>query len=353
MRNPIIILLTVVLVFIITSPLMAVSESAVLFLLISPGARASGMGEAFVAVSDDATATYWNPAGLAFQRGREVTIMHAKWLPQLVSDMAYEFIAYKQYFESLGGTLGGNVTFLNLGEQVHTGEEGPEALGTFHSWDMGVTLCYATQLKENLGLGIGVRYIHSNLAPFGAGEEKGSGVGSTFAVDIGVLYKMGFIPGLTFGANLSNMGPKITYVDADQADPIPTNLKIGFGYKLLDTEYNQLVLAVDTNKLLVVRHGGDNPTSDPFYKAIFTAWGDGSFEEQARRLISSAGAEYIYNNMIFLRAGYYYDEEGSVKYPSFGAGLQYSQFRFDFAYVAAPEGHPLSDTMRFSLSAKF
>ena len=349
------ILLTIALMAGMTSSLFAVSESAVLFLLISPGARAAGMGEAFVAVSDDATATYWNPAGLAFQRGREVTIMHANWLPQLVSDMSYEYIAYKQYFESLGGTLAGNITFLNLGEQVHTGEEGPDPLGTFQSWDMGVTLCYATQLREDLGLGIGMRYIHSNLAPFGAGAEKGSGVGSTFAVDIGVLYKFGFIKGLAFGANLSNMGPKITYVDASQADPIPTNLKIGFSYKLLDTEFNELRLAVDTNKLLVVRNSDDegNPTSDPFYKAIFSAWGDGSLKEQAGRLISSCGAEYIYNNMISLRAGYYYDEEGKVKYPSFGAGLQYSSFRFDFAYVAAEEGHPLSDTMRFSLSAEF
>jgi len=41
-----------------------VSQTAVQFLLIAPGARAGGMGETFVAVSDDATAVHWNPAGL-------------------------------------------------------------------------------------------------------------------------------------------------------------------------------------------------------------------------------------------------------------------------------------------------
>jgi hypothetical protein len=351
MKKIIIVLLAVAFGFGAVSQALALSQAAVLFLLISPGARAAGMGEAFVALSDDATAAFWNPAGLAFQRGREVTIMHCKWLPQLVSDMSYEFIAYRQYFESLGGTLGANITFLNLGEQNRTGEGGPEVIETFQSWDLAVTLCYATQVTSNLGLGVGMRYIRSNLSPVGAGEEKGKGVGNAFAVDLAVLYKMPFLKALSFGANLSNMGPKITYVDADQADPLPTNLKIGLAYKVLDSEYNKLTLCMDTNKLLVVRHS-DEP-ADPFYKAIFTSWSDGSFNDQMNRLISSVGMEYVYNKMIYLRAGYYYDYDGKVQYPSFGAGLQYSSIRFDFAYVAAEQGHPLSDTMRFSLTVGF
>jgi hypothetical protein len=243
------------------------------------------------------------------------------------------------------------VTFLNLGEQFETGEGGPEILGTFHSWDLGVTLCYATKATTNLGLGVGMRYIRSNLAPVAGGKAKGTGVGDSFAIDLGLLYKFPFIRGLSFGANLSNLGPKITYVDAAHADPIPTNLKLGFAYRILDTEFNKFQIAVDTNKLLVVRH--KDGSSDPFYKAVFTSWTDGSLQEQGRRLISSIGGEYVYSNMIFLRAGYYYDEDGHVKYPTFGAGLQYSSFRFDFAYVAAEQGSPLSDTMRFSLSAGF
>jgi hypothetical protein len=335
-----------------TSTAFAVSESAVLFLLISPGARAAGMGEAFVAVADDATAIHWNPGGLAFQRGGEVTLMHCKWLPGLVDDMYYEFASYRQYFESLGGTVGANVTYLNMGEQVWMSEDN-ENLGTFVSYDFAVTTGYATQLNEHLGIGVNMRFIQSLLAPdwVHVSGEKGSGKGNAFAVDVGILYKMPFVKGLSFGAAISNMGPKITYVDEAQADPIPTNLKIGFSYKLLDTEYNRFLISLDTNKLLVVRH--KDGTSDPFYKALFTAWGDGSIGNQLKRLISSFGTEYVYNNMIFLRAGYYYDEEGKVKFPSFGAGLQYSKYRFDFAYVAAEQGHPLADTMRFSLTIGF
>jgi hypothetical protein len=352
MKKTSVLLAGLVLAFAFASQSFAVSEAGVLFLLISPGARAAGMGESFAAVAEDATASYWNPGGLAFQTDHEVTLMHCNWLPQLVSDMSYEFLAYRQYVAALGGTVGGNITFLNLGEQVQTGEDGPTPIGTFRSWDGAVTLSYATKLKPNLGLGVNARYIRSNLAPIGAGEEKGTGVGSSFAIDIGVLYKPGFLKNLGLGLNLSNMGPKITYIDAAQADPLPTNLRLGLSYRLLNSEYNRLILSFDTNKLLVVRH--KDGTSDSFYKAIFSSWSDGSLASQMNRLITSCGAEYGYNDMIFLRAGYYYDYEGNVKYPTFGAGLMYAKkFRFDFAYVAAAEGHPLSDTMRFSLTAGF
>ncbi len=333
------------------SQVFAVSEAAVLFLLISPGARAVGMGNTFCAVSDDATASYFNPAGFAFQSGKEITFMHANWLRQLVDDMYYEYFAYKQAVPSLGGTVGGNITFLNLGEQTQTGENSPDPIGTFQSWDLAVTLNYATKLNPDLGLGVGMRYIRSNLAPMGAGAEQGKGIGDAFSVDLGVLYKTPFLPGLSMGVNLSNMGPKITYVDAAQADPLPTNFRFGIAYKVIDSEFNKLQIAADTNKLLVVRHKDEKPK--PFYEAIFTAWTDEPLSEQSRKLISSIGAEYVYSNLIFLRAGYYYDEEGKVKYPTFGAGLKYSAFRFDFGYMAAEEGHPLSDTMMFSLTASF
>ncbi|MDP7448954.1 MAG: UPF0164 family protein, partial [Candidatus Latescibacteria bacterium] len=59
------------------------SRAAVLFLLIEPGARASGMGESYVAIADDATASYFNPAALAGQTDRKLNFTHQKWLPGL------------------------------------------------------------------------------------------------------------------------------------------------------------------------------------------------------------------------------------------------------------------------------
>jgi len=144
---------------------------------------------------------------------------------------------------------------------------------------------------------------------------------------------------LNFGLNLSNLGPKITYIDASQADPIPTNLRAGFAYRLLDQEYNKLTFVLDVNKLLVHR---TSEGADDIATALIKAWGNDDY-------ILNIGGEYWYADLIALRAGYNYDEAGKVKFLSLGAGLRYSIYQFDFAYVAAPEGHPLSDTMRFSL----
>ncbi|MBN1999485.1 PorV/PorQ family protein [candidate division KSB1 bacterium] len=365
MKNLLVLLVCLTMMALSASQVYAVSEAAVLFLMISPGARAAGMGEAFVALADDATAVFWNPAGLAFQQGRELTLMHANWLPQFDSDLFYEFGAYRHPVEGIG-TFGANITFLNLGKQYITGEDSPEILGEFSSYEFALSGTYGTLISENWSVGVGLRYIRSNLSDVGAGAEKGEGKANAFGFDVATLYKVPMLPQLSFGLNLSNMGPKITYIDAAQADPLPTNLKVGFAYKIVDTKFNKLTVVGDLNKLMVTRHA--DGTSDPFYKALFTSpW---TIVEKERQNIGgedekvtgeskifngiiSGGVEYWYNDMFALRAGYYYDEPGKVKFMSFGAGIQYSLYRFDFGYVSAAEGHPLANTMRFSLSIGF
>ncbi len=65
------------------------------------------------------------------------------------------------------------------------------------------------------------------------------------------------------------------------------------------------------------------------------------------------GAEYWYGTYVSLRAGYVYDKVGDVKNPTFGAGLQYGLFRFDFAYIPSSKTSALSNTMRFSMTGRF
>ncbi|MDZ7316290.1 MAG: PorV/PorQ family protein [candidate division KSB1 bacterium] len=339
----------------------AVSEAAVLSLMISPGARAAGMGEAFVALADDATATYWNPAGLAFQYGKELHFMHVNWLPEFGNDMFYDFATYIHHVEGIG-TFGLNVTYLNLGEQIHTDETGAE-LGKFGSNEYSIALTYGTKMSENWSVGLGMRYIRSNLAGgIKVGAEQGEGVANGFAFDVATLYKFPFAPKLSFGVNLSNMGPKISYIDVAQADPLPTNLRFGFAYKLVESEFNKLSLVMDVNKLMVTRNR--DGSTDPFYKALFTSpwtteevtYGENKEVLSKKTIFNgtvSGGVEYWYSNIFALRAGYYWDEPGKVKYTSFGGGIQYHLYRFDFGYVAAPEGHPLANTMRFSLTIGF
>lgn len=135
------------------------------------------------------------------------------------------------------------------------------------------------------------------------------GISSTVSADLALMYRptksevplLGDIGNaFSVGVNLSNLGPKVTYVDADQADPLPTNLRVGLGYKLLNDEYNNLTLGLDFSRLLVRRR--EDQTSDPFYKALVSAWGDGS---GMKKVIISGGAEYWYGapRLIALRLG--------------------------------------------------
>ncbi len=228
----------------------AFSQSA-LFLLIAPGARAGGMGEAQVALADDSYATYWNPAGLGFQSGYEVSGMHVNWLPGLVDDMYYDFVGGRVPVEGLG-VFGGNVIYLNAGEQVYTDANGIE-LGKFLTYFLSGTVSYATMISENSSVGFNFKLLYQHLtdSDIVVGTEKTKGTATNFAFDVGYLSK-GYLGGnLDIGAMISNLGPKVIFNDEEQADPMPTNLKIGFNARIYNSKYNRLNIVYDVNKLLV------------------------------------------------------------------------------------------------------
>jgi len=347
----------------IPGELFAQGEAAVPFLLIAPGARNGGMGEAGVALVNDATAVYWNPAGLAFQyedpemdKRYEVSLMHTKWLPQFnFSDLFYDYLAARFYWPDIG-MLGGSITFLNLGKNVWTDENGNE-LGTFDSFEYALSLSYATKLQDNLGIGINTKLIQSNLTDKSVqvGAENKDGRATTLAVDLGLLWTPGYEflnRRLNLGMNLSNFGPKVTYIDKAQADPLPTNLRLGLAYTLFDDTFNKISFIYDVNRLLVKKYK-DGKSDGVFEAAFYSSWAK---EDFFRRFTSALGLEYSYGQFISLRTGYFYEDPsyGDRKFLTFGGGLTVNIFVIDFSYLSTiKEDHPLSDTMRFSLAVKF
>lgn len=347
----------------------AQGESAVPFLLIAPNSRAAGIGETGTGSVDDASAVFWNPGALAFLDGQEVTLTHANWLPQFgLADLFYEYLNYRNRIDDIGGTLGASVTYLNLGEFVRTNSSGLE-IGRFKAYEIAATIGYATKVFDDLGFGFNARFIRSSLSPIGTEGEEGAGIANTVSFDVAMMWRP-FDLGVewldnkfSMGFNLSNLGPKVTYIDAAQADPLPTNLRLGFGYEIFEDEYNSLTYSVDFARLLVRRRPGvveldsaGRPqevvpgTVDPLPKSLFTAWGDGS---GLRKINVSMGAEYWYGSprLLALRVGHFFEDPafGNRNFWTFGAGLRYDIFGFDFSYISAAEGHPLSDTIRFSL----
>src|SRR5690606_22450133 len=96
------------------------------------------------------------------QRGAEISLTHANWLPALTSDLFYEYLVGKYHWEGVG-TLGGHSTFLSLGEQEYRDEDNTP-LGVFRSYELAVGASYGRNVTERLALGTGLRLIYSNLS---------------------------------------------------------------------------------------------------------------------------------------------------------------------------------------------
>ncbi|HCN04686.1 MAG TPA: hypothetical protein DIS79_03630 [Bacteroidetes bacterium] len=323
-----------------------VGGAAVPFLLISPDARASGMGDIGTAIADNANAVYWNPGGLGFNDTRQIALSFSKWLPQFNADLFYSYGTYAQYVDAIDGTIAGTVIFMNLGEFKRTLSDGT-VLGTFRSNEFGLSLSYGTTISEDLGAGVNIKYIQSNLAPAGLGSA-GAGVGISAAFDLGFLWKpqkldffgMNLDNVLRLGVNLQNVGPKMTY--DRESDPLPTTLRTGIAIKLVEDEFNDLLISADFSKLLVRR---DSLGSDPIPTSFVTSWGTGGIE-------TGIGMEYIYDQVVALRGGYFTEPKaaGARQFFTIGAGVVYELFKLDFSYIlTVEENHPLANTLRFSL----
>ncbi len=355
--------------------LFAQGEAAVPFLLLAPDSRAGGIGESGAGLADNSAAIFWNPAGIAFLDGSEVSITHSNWLPQFgLDDLFYEYLTYRQYLEDIDGSITASITYMNFGEFVRTLSNSPDPVGTFRSFDAALTLGYATKVSQDWGLGFNFRIIHSRLSDQPTENEQGSGVATSVSFDIAAMWRPAelnlpligdFGDRLSIGMNLSNLGPKISYIDQAQADPIPTNFRLGFAVRLFQDDFNSLTYTLDFSKLLVDKSGqGDSTFTSAdrkdFYEAIFTAWADQPLNEELRDIVTSMGLEYWYGDpndfMFALRSGYFYEDPkyGNRKFITLGAGIRYDIYGFDFSYITTSvfpngENHPLSDTLRFTL----
>lgn len=343
-----------------------VVTTAVPFLRISPDARSGGMGDLSVATSPDAAASYFNLGKVPFNAlNAGVNVTYTPWLKNLVNDVYLASVAgfYKwDEFQAISGSL----RYFSLGSIQFTNENG-QSLGSKNPRELGIQAGYSRRLSDQLGIGLGLKYINSNLA---SGTYGGSTYkpGSSIAADLGFYYSghddAG--DGWAFGVALSNLGTKIGYTDnAEQKDFIPANLGLGTTYTKVIDESNKISFGLDVNKLLVPTPPGQGATPQEYdnyrKQSVVSSWfssfsdAPGGFSEELKEFQLSLGAEYWYNNQFAIRAGYFYEDEtkGNRRYFTAGAGLKYNVFGLNFSYLA-PTGsgvnqNPLSNTLRFSI----
>ncbi|MFD2784787.1 type IX secretion system outer membrane channel protein PorV [Hymenobacter rubripertinctus] len=348
--------------------------TAVPILTISPDSRSSALGEAGVAISPDANAGYYNPGKLGFVRYQHTaSLSYTPWLASIANDMG---LAYLSGTTKIGdrSTLSANLMYFNLGEIQYRDNSG-NPTSNFNPKEYALAIGYGQKLSDNFGVGLNARYIRSNLT---GGTIADTNPGNAVAVDLGAYYTTDLTIGpgeynLAFGAAVSNIGNKITYTSASRPDFLPTNLKLGTAItKELDA-YNKLTFTFDANKLLVPTpyYEEGKASSDPAVEAenekrasygivrgITSSFSDapGGFSEELKEINLSTGLEYSYNDLLMVRAGYFYENKmkGDRQYLSFGAGIRYQVFGVDGTYlVPNSKANPLSQTLRVSLHFNF
>ena len=347
--------------------------TAVPFLTITPDARAGGMGDAGGALSADANAQYWNPAKLAFidkQIGGSISFN--PWLAKLVDDM---YLFYGSGYKKLSDNeaIGASLRYFDLGDITFTDQIGgtiSEGKPREFSFDVSYSRILKRTSSKKFGMGVSGRFIHSNLTDGAtAGTNVNARPGNTAAIDIGAFYEKtdlligGRASELRLGANISNVGIKISYSDENSQDFLPTNLRLS-GALTSDLDgFNKLTLSVDLNKLMVpsppirdengiIVKGSDNDKNlIPGMFGSFTDAPDG-FSEELKEINLALGLEYWYNDLVAIRTGYYTEHrlKGARQYFTAGVGFKYTKFAFDFAYlIARTQNHPLENTLRFTV----
>ncbi len=259
-------------------------------------------------------------------------------LPEFNLDDLYHLNISMTYPTEDWGTLGGFIKYISFGESDWTDEVG-RVLGSFRSYDLFFGLSYGTNFGNNLGVGITPKFIYSKLSDVPVGNENRKGIAVSFAIDMGLKYR-NLLKNLDVGLALQNMGPDIIYIDQNQADPIPFNLRAGIAYNLVKTPIHDLRILFDVNRELVKRNDPDPP--DPFWLALFTSLMDDPWKQELAENVWSLGAEYWYSSFLSFRTGTMYDKAGSRGEVTFGLGLNITTFQFNLSYIL---GTPVVDKL--------
>jgi len=280
----------------------AAGKTGLSFLKIGAGARASAIGEAFVATADDASGLFWNPAGSAFIGQRQVHMTHTEWIQGIANEVV------SLALPTSIGTIGVAAALNNVDGLERRQIASAEPLGDMSAHDFLFGLSFARKLNDRFAVGFAAKYLYEKIY-----VETASGL----AVDLGLRY-LTTLHGLWVGASVRNFGFMDKMVEERIA--LPTTIRVG-GAWTLPTSFlrQQLLLAAD----------------------YVTVVDDVSY--------FSMGSEFRPLSQLVLRAGFQSgrDDRGL----SAGLGLKLNRWMADYAYV--PFASDLGTTQRISFTVDF
>lgn len=301
------------------------------FLQIPVGARSEAMGGAVVGLADDASAIFWNPAGIVKVKNVQAHFSYMNWFD------LFDFNAASIVYNAGDlGTFGASMVMLTSDEMEITTEEEPNGTGRFFdAGDLALGISYAKYLTDRFNVGITIKYVNQQIW-----NESASG----FAFDIGTQYRLDF-QNLTiamcmtnFGADMQFDGPDLDFtyrkdnnfplsrlvpsrLSTDEY-PLPLNFQVGIGFDVFEYDFVKMRGAID------VTHPNDNAERAHF------------------------GTEFSFYDRFYVRAGYKYNYDDQDF--TFGAGanvpLGSSAVYFDYAfsvYDILPSVHRVSLNLSF------
>jgi len=342
------------------------------FLMIAPDARSGGMGDIGVATAPDANSQHYNPAKFAFSPTQfSIAANYTPWLRNLTNDVFVSSMVFSNRIDEQSAWAA-SLKFFSLGTIDLTDNAG-NAIGTENPNEFSLDGSYSLKLNETFALAVGLRYIRSDFAL--RVENSDLKTVNTFAVDVAGYYESdeknyGNINGIWRGGfNISNIGPKVELTDGGRESFIPTNLRLGGGFEIILDDMNSITPNVEFNKLLVptppirdsetgeIISGKDDDIG--YLNGMFSSFGDApdGFSEEIKEFTWAVGAEYMYDNTLGLRAGYFNESDikGARKYFTLGAGFKFKSLNLDLSYLinSSDVNNPLENTLRFSLTFNF
>lgn len=265
--------------------------------------RAAAMGGAYTAVASDASAAFWNPAGLASSSEKSFVIMHNVW----IADISQEFASI--HFITGKHNIATSVNLMTVpGVEIRGNNPTENPQGKAEAFTFAASLSYATSILENWQIGLNLKYLYEKYY-----LEHAPG----WAVDLGIR-KLGVLKGLDWGLTFQNIGQMSNLKEIDT--PLPLMVRSGIAYQLPFLLLEKAPLM--TTDLQYIK-------DENFYFRL--------------------GSEFELLDYLTLRLGWI--SGGNQNHPTTGFSLRYTSYHFDYAFV--PIQYDLGNSHRFSFGMNF